>query len=82
MCAAVSGRNAFTTTNEMRKTKIKPGIRFHKLSEERKAEKAEQKAAKRAEKEEKKAAKRAEKEERKKQKALDKAAKKAAKADA
>ena len=73
---------SFTNTNEMRKTKIKPGIRFHKLSEERKAEKAEQKAAKRAEKEEKKAAKRAEKEERKKQKALDKAAKKAAKADA
>ena len=73
---------SFTNTNEMRKTKIKPGIRFHKLSEERKAEKAEQKAAKRAEKEEKKAAKRAEKEERKKQKAQDKAAKKAAKADA
>ena len=72
---------SFTNTNEMRKTKIKPGIRFHKLSEERKAEKAEQKAAKRAEKEEKKAAKRAEKEERKKQKAQDKAAKKAAKAD-
>ena len=62
---------SFTNTNEMRKTKIKPGIRFHKLSEERKAEKAEEKAAKRAEKEE-----------RKQQKAQDKAAKKAAKADA
>lgn len=62
---------SFTNTNEMRKTKIKPGIRFHKLSEERKAEKAEQKAAKRAEKEE-----------RKQQKAQDKAAKKAAKAEA
>ena len=73
---------SFTNTNEMRKTKIKPGIRFHKLSEERKAEKEEQKAAKRAEKEEKKAAKRAEKEERKQQKAEEKAAKKAAKADA
>ncbi len=73
---------SFTNTNEMRKTKIKPGIRFHKLSEERKAEKAEQKAAKRAEKEEQKAAKRAEKEERKRQKAQEKAAKKAAKADA
>ena len=73
---------SFTNTNEMRKTKIKPGIRFHKLSEERKAEKTEQKAAKRAEKEEQKAAKRAEKEERKKQKAQEKAAKKAAKADA
>lgn len=73
---------SFTNTNEMRKTKIKPGIRFHKLSEERKAEKEEQKAAKRAEKEEKKAAKRAEKDERKQQKAEEKAAKKAAKADA
>lgn len=73
---------SFTNTNEMRKTKIKPGIRFHKLSEERKAEKAEQKAVKRAEKEEQKAAKRAEKEERKRQKAQEKAAKKAAKADA
>jgi hypothetical protein len=73
---------SFTNTNEMRKTKIKPGIRFHKLSEERKAEKEEQKAAKRAEKEEQKAAKRAEKEERKQQKAEEKAAKKAAKADA
>ena len=62
---------SFTNTNEMRKTKIKPGIRFHKLSEERKAEKAEEKAAKRAEKEE-----------RKQQKAQDKAAKKAAKAEA
>ena len=73
---------SFTNTNEMRKTKIKPGIRFHKLSEERKAEKEEQKAAKRAEKEEQKAVKRAEKEERKQQKAEEKAAKKAAKADA
>jgi hypothetical protein len=84
---------SFTNTNEMRKTKIKPGIRFHKLSEERKAEKKEQKAAKRAEKEvqkaakraekeEQKAVKRAEKEERKQQKAEEKAAKKAAKADA
>ena len=73
---------SFTNTNEMRKTKIKPGIRFHKLSEERKAEKEEQKAAKRAEKEEQKAAKRAEREERKRQKAEEKAAKKAAKADA
>ena len=73
---------SFTNTNEMRKTKIKPGIRFHKLSEERKAEKEEQKAAKRAVKEEQKAVKRAEKEERKQQKAEEKAAKKAAKAEA
>ena len=73
---------SFTNTNEMKKTKIKPGIRFHKLSEERKAEKEEQKAAKRAVKEEQKAVKRAEKEERKQQKAEEKAAKKAAKAEA
>ena len=73
---------SFTNTNEMKKTKIKPGVRFHKLSEERKAEKEEQKAAKRAVKEEQKAVKRAEKEERKQQKAEEKAAKKAAKAEA
>ena len=73
---------SFTNTNEMKKTKIKPGIRFHKLSEERKAEKAEEKAAKKAAKEEQKATKRAEKEERKQQKAEEKAAKKAAKAEA
>ena len=73
---------SFTNTNEMKKTKIKPGIRFHKLSEERKAEKAEEKAAKKAAKDEQKATKRAEKEERKQQKAEEKAAKKAAKAEA
>ena len=83
---------SFTNTNEMRKTKIKPGIRFHKLSEEKRAEKEEKKAAKRAEKEEKKAAKQAEKaekkaakqaekEERKRLKEEKRAAKKAAKAE-
>ena len=84
---------SFTNTNEMQKTKIKPGIRFHKLSEEKRAEKEEKKAAKRAEKEEKKAAKQAEKAERKAAKQAEKeerkrlkeekrAAKKAAKAEA
>lgn len=37
---------SFTNTNEMKKTKIKPGIRFHKLSEEDKQSKAERKAEK------------------------------------
>lgn len=60
---------SFTNTNEMRKTKIKPGIRFHKLSEESKAAREERKAAKRAEKED-----------RKRQKAEAKAAKKAQRA--
>ena len=80
---------SFTNTNEMRKTKIKPGLKFHGLSEERKAakeerkqQKAEQKAAKRAEKDEKKAAKAEEKAARKAAKAEAKAAKKAAKAEA
>ena len=70
---------SFTNTNEMKKTKIKPGIRFHKLSDEKRAEKESRKAEKRAEKESKKAEKRAEKEERKQQKAEEKALKKAAK---
>ena len=80
---------SFTNTNEMRKTKIKPGLKFHGLSEERKAakeerkqQKAEQKAAKRAEKDEKKAAKAEERAARKAAKAEAKAAKKAAKAEA
>ena len=68
---------SFTNTNEMHKTKIKPGIRFHKLSEEKKAEKAERKAAKAEEK----AAKKAAKAEEKAAKAEEKAAKKAAKAE-
>ena len=71
---------SFTNTNEMKKTKIKPGIRFHKLSEEQKAEKEEKKAAKRAEKEERKQQKAASKEEQKQQKAEEKAAKAAEKA--
>ena len=73
---------SFTNTNEMRKTKIKPGLKFHKLSEERKAEKAEKKAIKRAEKEERKQQKAEEEAAKKAAKAEEKAARKAAKAEA
>ena len=69
---------SFTNTNEMRKTKIKPGLKFHKLSDENKAardERKQQKAEKRAAKAEERAAKKA-------QKAEEKAARKAAKAEA
>jgi hypothetical protein len=69
---------SFTNTNEMRKTKIKPGLKFHKLSDENKAardERKQQKAEKRAAKVEERAAKKA-------QKAEEKAARKAAKAEA
>lgn len=48
---------SFTNTNEMKKTKIKPGIRFHGLSEEDKQSKAERKAEKQYQKELKAAAK-------------------------
>ena len=72
---------SFTNTNEMQKTKIKPGVKFHKLSDEDRAakealkqQKAEEKAAKKAAKAEAKAAKKA-------AKAEAKAAKKAAKAE-
>ncbi len=37
---------SFTNTNEMKKTKIKPGIRFHKMSDEDKATRDERRAAK------------------------------------
>ena len=67
---------SFTNTNEMQKTKIKPGIKFHKLSdkdrlekEARKQQKAEEKAARKQQKAEEKAA-------RKQQKAEEKAARK------
>lgn len=81
---------SFTSTDEMQKTKIKPGIRFHlfekktdddkaALKAQKKAEKEERKAQKKAEKEERKAQKKAEKEARKAEKASKKAAKKAAK---
>jgi hypothetical protein len=79
---------SFTNTNEMKKTKIKPGIRFHKMSDEdkaardeKRARKAEEKAARKAAKAEEKAAKAAEKAARKAAKAEEKAARKAAKAE-
>ena len=70
---------SFTNTNEMRKMKVVPGIRFHKLSEEDKAAKEEKKAAKRAAKEERKQKKAEEKAIKKAAKAEEKAIKKAAK---
>ncbi len=71
---------SFTNTDEMKKTKIKPGIRFHKSSDKDKKEKAARKAAKKAEKEAKKAAKKAEKEAKKAAKKAEKAAREAEKA--
>jgi len=94
--ATLSCAFSFTNTNEMQKTKIKPGIRFHlfdKKSDEskadkdkekaaRKAAKAEEKAARKAAKEKEKAAKEKEEAARKAAKAAEKAARKAAKAEA
>ena len=37
---------SFTNTSEMKKTKIKPGIKFHKMSDEDKAAREERRAAK------------------------------------
>ena len=79
---------SFTNTNEMRKTKIKPGIKFHKMSEEDKASRDERKQQKKQAREERKAMKaeaRAErqaiKEAEKAVKAEEKAVRKAAKAE-
>lgn len=86
---------SFTNTNEMKKTKIKPGVRFHKMSDEDKAKRDERRAAKKearkAAKEERQAAKaerkalkaeqKALKAEEKARKAEEKAARKAAKAE-
>ena len=79
---------SFTNTNEMKKTKIKPGIRFHKMSDEDKAKRDEKRAAKKeakqAAKEERRAAraeKKALKAEEKALKAEEKAARKAARAE-
>lgn len=70
---------SFTNTNEMRKTKIKPGIRFHKLSDEKRAAKEERKAAKKAAKEQERAAKAEERAAKRAAKEEQKAAKQAAK---
>lgn len=77
---------SFTNTNEMQKMKIKPGIKFHKASDEAKAAKAERKEQKKVEKaardsvkQVEKAARKAEKAARKAEKDAEKAARKAAK---
>ena len=77
---------SFTNTNEMQKMKIKPGIKFHKASDEAKAAKAERKEQKKLEKaardsvkQVEKAARKAEKAARKAEKDAEKAARKAAK---
>lgn len=70
---------SFTNTNDMKKMKVKPGIKFHKLSDEDKAakekEKQDRKAAKAAAKEEKRQRKQQEKEARRQQKTEAKALK-------
>ena len=77
---------SFTNTNEMQKMKIKPGIKFHKASDEAKAAKAERKEQKKLEKaardsvkQVEKAARKAEKAARKAEKDAEKAARKAEK---
>ena len=70
---------SFTNTNEMKKTKIKPGISFHGLSAEDKAKKEAEKAAKKAQKDVDKAAKKAQKDAEKAQRDAEKAVKKAQK---
>jgi len=67
---------SFTNTDEMKKTKIKPGIRFHLFDKET----DEEKAARKAEKEKKKAEKAVLKEQKKAEKAALKEKKKAEKA--
>ena len=67
-----------STDSVKSKLKVRPGIRFHGLSEEDKQAKAEAKAKKKQEKAEAKALRKQEKEERKRKKAEEKAAQKAA----
>ncbi len=80
---------SFTNTTDLHKMKIKPGIKFHKLSdehkadkEERKALKAEEKAVRKAEKAAAKATKAAEKAQRKAEEEAAKAQRKAEEAAA
>ena len=71
---------SFTDTDQMQKMKVtKSGLKFHKETEEYKAQKAERKQQKKLEKEEKKAQKKQEKEAKKAQKEKEKQAKKAQK---
>lgn len=67
---------SFTNTNEMKNTKIKPGIRFHKMSDEDKAKRDDQRAQKKAERAERKEQKKAERAERKAQKEAERAERK------
>ena len=72
---------SFTNTNEMKKTKIKPGIRFHKMSDEDKAARDERKQQKKQEREERKAIKAEQRAEKRAARAAMKAEKKAVKAE-
>lgn len=72
---------SFTNTNEMKKTKIKPGIRFHKMSDEDKAAREERRAAKQQAKQTAKEERRAAKEERKAERKALRAEEKALKAE-
>ena len=63
---------SFTNTNEMQKTKIKPGIRFHKMTDSAKAVRAEKREIKRKEKEARKQKMAEEKEAKRLQKAMEK----------
>lgn len=68
---------SFTNTDEMHKMRVtKPGIKFHKISDEYKAQKAERKMQKQLEKEDKKAQKEAAKQLKKQQKEEERAQKK------
>lgn len=65
---------SFTNTSEMHKMKIKPGIKFHRLSDEDKAARDERRQQKKAEKAARREQKKAEKAARREQKAAEKAA--------
>jgi len=73
---------SFTNTDDMHKMKVKPGLKFHKLTEEDRAAKEQRKAEKAAAKEQRKAEKAAAKEQRKAEKAAAKEQRKAEKAAA
>ena len=64
---------SFTNTSEMSKMKVKPGIRFHKLSEEDKAARDKRRQEKKAEKAARREQKKAEKAERREREAAEKA---------
>lgn len=72
---------SFTNTNEMKKTKIKPGIRFHKMSDEDKAKREEKRAAKKEAKQAAKEERQAARAEKKALKAEEKAERKALRAE-